>query len=310
MLSRILVAGDKGLLTDASRILLEAKGYQINICPQYSQAVGIILEDPPDIILVKQNYCDNKDIALIKAVKACLQKTNIPVILLVPEGNAPNLDWNLYQADDIMMQPLSGDLLLARLELAEARMMRVFDNNPLSRLPGNTSIIRAINRTLEKAEDYAVCYVDIDNFKPYNDRYGFTQGDDVILMVARIIVNVLEEKARTDSFIGHIGGDDFVFIIKTTNIEDVCKKILHNFEVVKAMFINKEDLKAGGYKERDRLGRETHYGLLSLSIAVITTENNKYKHYGEVSASASQMKHHVKQMDGSNYLIDRRSKYN
>lgn len=306
MPTRILFAASPELLPDATRILLETRGYQLLLSHRYADAVGMILDDPPDILIVEKDYHGPKDSDLIRATQACLQKTNIPILLILHEKERPGLDWNEYQVDDILTAPFSAELLFARITLAEARMLRVFDNNPLTRLPGNTSIIRAINKTIDSGEGFAVCYADIDNFKPYNDRYGFTQGDDVILMVARILVNVIEEMAPTDSFVGHVGGDDFVFIVPEPLAESVCRKILINFETVKNLFLNTMDIAAGGYDEKDRQGRETRYALLSLSIAVVTTNDKRYSHFGEISATASQLKHCVKQKEGSNFLIDRR----
>ena len=308
MLTRILVAADAPILSEPTRILLEARGHRLKICSQLAEAIGIVLDEPPDCLIVQKGFANGKDADIIATAKASLQKTNVPVILVLSSAQEANLDWQQYPVDDIMVAPFSPELAAARLALAEARMLRISDSNPLSRLPGNTSIIKAISRTLHADRAYAVGYVDIDNFKPYNDRYGFSQGDDVILMVARIIVNVVEELARADSFVGHIGGDDFVFIVPLDKAEPVCQRILANFDTVKTMFINDEDLAAGGFTGTDRLGRETRFGLLSLSIAVVRTgQGSNFEHYGEVAAAASQVKHHVKQQEGSVYLIDRRS---
>ena len=305
---RILVAGHNPLISPEGVLLFEAKGYQLIFICDPNEAVNIVLEDPPDFLITELGF-GKDDLQLINTVKACLQKANMPILLVVSAEVLPSMDWNKFQVDDVIVRPYSPEILLARVQLAESRMIRVFDNNPLSRLPGNTSILKAIQNTLGSKTPYGVCYLDIDNFKPYNDLYGFSQGDDVILMVARITVNVVEELAREDSFVGHVGGDDFVAIVPEDKIEPVCEKILANFEVVKNMFISSDDLKAGEYRCKDRQGRDTTYGLLSLSIAVVACERDKFKHYGEVSAAASQVKHVVKEREGSNYMIDRRDCY-
>ncbi len=305
---RILVAGRGGLISPEGQVIFEAKGYQLIFTDALPEAVTQILEDPPDLLITEYGF-DGEDRKLISTVKACLQKANLPILLLLPREVLPSIDWNLFPVDDFLLHPAPPEVLLARVQLAESRMIRVFDNNPLSRLPGNTSIIRAIRRTLESDAVSGVCYLDIDNFKPYNDRYGFSQGDDVILMVARIAVNVVEELARENSFVGHVGGDDFVVIVPDGKVEPVCTKILANFEVVKNMFLSRDDLKAGVYLATDRQGRETTYGLLSLSIAVVLSQRGKFKHYGEVSAAASQIKHVVKKLEGSNFMVDRRDSY-
>ncbi|MEW6520959.1 MAG: diguanylate cyclase [Thermodesulfobacteriota bacterium] len=308
-MKRILIAGEQIISTPEHRIVLEAKGCQLLLMKDLQSALSLILEDPPDMLIMEKSFGEEKTpLALLTAVKGCLQKTNIPVILVIDERQVlSGLDWQQYAVDDFVVRPFTPELLQARIRLAEARMIRVFDNNPLSRLPGNTSILQAIQKAIDSKESFAVCYIDIDNFKPYNDRYGFSQGDDVILMVARIAVNVVDELAREGSFVGHVGGDDFVFIVREEKVKPVCERILANFEVVRNMFIPAEDLKAGCYVEKDRQGRETVFGLLSLSIAVVITGAHHFSHYGEVSTIASEVKHFVKKKEGSNYMIDRRS---
>ncbi len=310
-MSRLLIAGSDSLLLPECRVLLDAKGYKVKFCQSLQTALAQVLEDPPDLLLTEKGFSGkNGDIELIRAVKACLQKANIPIFLAIfPEELGVELDWTLYAVDDLLVRPIAPEMLLTRIRLAECRMIRAFDNNPLSRLPGNTSIIRAIQGVLAaEGEEYAVCYVDIDNFKPYNDRYGFSRGDEVILMVARVIVNVVDELARQGSFVGHIGGDDFVFIVRREHAESVCRKILDNFDLVRNMFLSAEDIAAGAFIGRDRQERETRFALLSLSIAVVITGTGRYRHYGEVSSVASQIKHYVKKLEGSNFLIDRRDR--
>lgn len=308
MSKRILIAGAH-IIDTAEQLVLEAKGYQLLPMKNIHAAVSLVLDDPPDMLIMEMAFGAEKDIlALLAAVKGCLQKTNIPILLVLDEEEAVSgLDWHKFPADDIVVRPFSPEILLTRIALAEARMIRVFDNNPLSKLPGNTSILRAMQRAIDADESFAVCYIDIDNFKPFNDRYGFSQGDDVILMVARIAVNVVDEIARDGSFVGHVGGDDYVFIVKEQYVTEVCERILSNFEVVRNMILPAEDVKAGCYIEKDRQGRETVFGLLSLSIAVVVTGSHHFSHYGEIATIASEVKHYVKQKEGNNYMIDRRS---
>ncbi len=310
MTTRILVAGPELMERVECRVVLEANEYKIISCADLQVAVSTVLEDPPDLLLLEKGFCGDGDHALIRVVKACLQKANIPIILVVSheEMNA-GLDWDLFPVDDLIVKPVKPESLLTRVRLTQARMSRVFDNNPLSKLPGNTSILNKIQEVLDDRSSAAVGYIDIDNFKPYNDHYGFSQGDEVILMMARIMVNVIDEIAREGSFAGHIGGDDFVFIVKNEKVEQVCKQILTNFETVRNMFIAPEDVKRGGFVEKDRQGKVTKFGLLSISIAVIPTSHGKFKHFGEVSAAASQIKHKVKELPGNNYLVDRRLGY-
>lgn len=307
---RILAVGNHPMDSPENRMILESNGYEIISCVVLQDAISYVFDDPPDFLIMEKGFTGGNDQDLIAVVKACLQKTNIPIILVVTHAEMlTGLDWTLFPVDDILVKPVDPEYMFTRIRLADARMNRVFDNNPLTKLPGNTSILKRIQNILDKKDGAAVGYIDIDNFKPYNDHYGFSQGDEVILMVARIMVNVLDEIARKDSFAGHIGGDDFVFIVGEKKIDEVCQRMLANFETVRNMFIEPEDVKRGGFVEKDRQGRVTKFGLLSISIAVIPTSHNNFKHFGEVSAAASQIKHKVKKLDGNNYLIDKRQGY-
>lgn len=310
-MARLLVAGARCLGGIETKIALEARGHQIVTCTEAQAAIALFLDDPPDLLVLEKGFDGGSDADLIRVAAACLQKTNIPILLLLErEDLAAGLDWQAWPVDDVLVHPVAAEELVARVALAQARMARVFDNNPLSKLPGNTSILNAIQRAIDDHDRaMAVCYVDIDNFKPYNDHYGFSQGDDVILMVARLLVNVMDEMARGESFVGHVGGDDFVFIVAADKAEAVCRRFLTNFEAVRNMFIEPEDVKRGGFVGKDRQGRETRFGLLSISVAVVPVGGGRFSHFGEVSAVASQLKHKVKKLEGSNFLIDRREGY-
>ncbi len=303
-MTRLLFAGNV-LVGEESAFLLQSRGYQVQQFTTAYDAIGLILEDPPDILIVDKALPDCA--SLLETAHACLHKANMPILLAAEAKGLSTLDWAEYSVDDIVVKPVDCEDLLARIRLAQVRMDRVFDNNPLSRLPGNTSILQAIQKTIDAKENFGVCYVDIDNFKAYNDRYGFSHGDDVILMVARIIVNVVTEMARHKSFVGHVGGDDFLFIVPAEMVAEICKRLLGHFDAVRNMFLSKEDIEAGFYLEKDRQGRETTFGLITLSIAVILTGNHNFSHSAEVSTAASQLKHYVKQQTGSNYVIDRRN---
>jgi len=309
-MTRILAVGSEPMARPECRTILEVNDYQIIWRDNLHDAVSLVLDDPPDFLLMESGFAGDKDSDLIGAVKGCLQKTNIPIILVVsPAEMIAGIDWNRFPVDDILVKPVVPEYLLTRVKLSEARMSRVFDNNPLSKLPGNTSILRRIQEVLDNGLGGAVGYIDIDNFKPYNDHYGFSRGDEVILVVARIMVNVINDIARGQGFAGHVGGDDFVFIVPEEMVEDVCRKILANFEVVRNSFIAPEDVKRGGFVEKNRQGEETSFGLLSISIAVIPTSHGKFQHSGEVSAVASQVKHKVKELEGNNFHVDQRHGY-
>ncbi len=308
-MSRLLLAIDEGVLSAEQFTVLETAGFRLIHAADLKAAMNTLLEDPPELLILARDFAGGGDRELLAAARSSLRQTNMPVIFLVPRDEIIKLDWDEYQIDELVTLPVDPGELITRVNLAMARITRVFDNNPLSRLPGNTSIIRAIQSRLDNGEEFGVCYLDIDNFKPYNDRYGFSRGDEVILMVARLLVSAVDEGADRNGFVGHVGGDDFVFIVRHDMCRDICEKIISNFSMIRNMFLSKEDLDAGGYSGQDRQGRKASYELLSVSIAVVPIVPGRFRHYGEVSSAATQLKHHVKTMSGSNYVIDRRDGY-
>ncbi len=297
--------------TQEDKLCLEAKGHTVLSKKNLTQAMDELLADPPDLVIIQKDLPNDLSKGVIQTIKNDLQMALMPVILVVSEQDlmAGGLDWNIYPVDDIIDLDAKIEELITRIELALARTHRVADNNPLTKLPGNSSILKNIQEVINSKAAKSVGYVDIDNFKPYNDRYGFARGDEVIRMVARVLVNVVKEFCGNDGFVGHIGGDDFVFIVPTNKVEAVCKNIIKHFDSLITVFLDEDDLKAGCFVSKDRKGRIQRFPLTSLSIAVVPLDGDRFKHYGEVTVVAAQVKKKVKQFPGSNFLIDRRRSF-
>lgn len=306
-MARITVVTSDFLSRAEQRLRLEAKGHQLLSSRDLSRTLENLLNDPPDILVIQRNLSQGLDKLVIQALKNNLQLVLFPILLVISERDlATGIDWNDYPVDDLISDQATLDEIIMRIDLALARSHRVADNNPLTRLPGNSSILKNIQGILDAGPPKAVAYVDIDNFKPYNDRYGFARGDEVIRMVARVLVNVVQEKVGTEGFVGHVGGDDFVFTTPAEAIEAVCQQIIKNFSALIPLFLDEEELEAGCFAGVDRKGRRQSFPLTSVSIAVVLCTGGRYRHYGEVAAVAAQLKKQVKKLAGSNYFIDRR----
>jgi len=169
--------------------------------------------------------------------------------------------------------------------------------NPLSELPGNIIIEQQLQKSIDSDEDLTILYFDIDNFKPYNDVYGFENGDKVIMKLA----DVLRTQATETEFVGHIGGDDFIMIIKSTQCKQYCEEIIHNFEASIEHFYHAHDYLKGSIRTKNRHGIEEQFPLLTISIAGIS--NKGISSIYDLAEEASQFKKHCKQLEGSNYLI-------
>ena len=224
-----LLVQDEGLAARLE-LHLRSKDYQAVVLDNASSALGMLYADPPDILLIDiaaENAITNQKI--LDDLKHDSYFSMMPIIGLLPEGLVTPERLAGYSLDDFTTHPINYPVLFSRIALATQRIRRVLDNNPLTRLPGNTSIQIAIERAMGKP--LAVCYVDINNFKPFNDTYGFSRGDEVIRMVARISNNAVKEVCGS-GFSGHIGGDDFVLIVPLEHAEAVCKTIIGNFDLI------------------------------------------------------------------------------
>lgn len=283
-------------------IRLQSRGYRVVRLDQPHLAIGHIYSDPPDIVIIDLGRGDEDFFSLVGRLKSDCYFSTIPVIGLMGLEMVDGFDWVAFPLDDFVIIPPSYPILFSRIALSLARIQRVFDNNPLTKLPGNTSIQRAIEAAIGKS--LAVCYVDINNFKPYNDVYGFSQGDVVLRMLARIMFNAVKDAGG--GFTGHIGGDDFVFIVPMEEAEGVCRTIIDNFDRVVPDLFDSDTQLAGHFTACNRRGEQEEVPLLGIAIGVVPTDCPTINHYGKVAEVAAELKKLAKQAGKSHYAIDRR----
>lgn len=284
---------------------LRAEGFTVSASSDFRGAAENILSQPPDLLILQYALQPELICHLLVALKANLHLPFLPVILVLAPGQY-QIDWESYPVDDFVCDDVSQEELLARVHLAFVRSIRLADNNPLTGLPGNTSILKYIQDKLDRGKEIAIGYVDLDNFKPFNDHYGFARGDEILRALARILTNVVSNQAGERGFVGHIGGDDFVFVCPMELAEPIAKEIIEEFDRIVPSFLDEEDLARGCFVSEDRQGRICQFPLPSLSIAIVPNKNGRFKHYGEVASVAAQLKKYVKKIPGSTFLVDRR----
>jgi diguanylate cyclase (GGDEF)-like protein len=208
-------------------------------------------------------------------------------------------------ADEVLAPGVSDREGELRLELALRRADRDVSVHPTTRLPGTVQIERDIAERLRRREKFAVCYADLDHFKEFNDRYGYHHGDRIILIVSRILRDVVRAHSSR-GFIGHIGGDDFIFCVPLETLHGCCTDVLGVFEELIALQYSDEDRQRGWFHGNDRRGNEYEVPLMTLSIGVVTNERRKFSHTAEISELATEMKAYAKTLPGSIYVVDRR----
>lgn len=298
-----IITGDHTLAANLE-IRLQSRGYHLLSLTNLANVLGFVYSDPPDIMIA--DLSGSKDVTgtIIRELKSDSYFSTIPLIGLIDAAEADTFDWEECPLDDFVFSPIKYSELFARLTLSIQRIQRVLDNNPLTRLPGNTSIQRAVDSALGKP--MAVCYMDINHFKPYNDVYGFSHGDEVLRMLARVMFNAVKESGG--GFSGHIGGDDYVFIVPMERAETVCRTIIDNFNAIAADLFEEREKSDGYYIATNRKGQEEKIPLLAIAIAVVPTLSPIYNHYGKIAEVAAELKKLAKKSSESCYVIDRRNR--
>jgi len=293
------------------RLQLIGKGHHVIPVGHGAELLGLIYSDPVDLVIADLTKPGPDLIAVISDLKADSFVSTIPLLGLLPESSAESssgssaetFDWEACPIDDFIRQPIHYPEFFGRVALALQRTQRVMDRNPLTKLPGNTSIQLAIQRAIRRP--MAVGYLDLNQFKPYNDAYGFARGDEVLRMVGRIVANTVREVGG-DGFVGHIGGDDFVFIVAKEKARDVCEALLQNFKMVTAGLFGEEERAAGYFISTNRHGEEQQIPLLGVAIAVVFTDSDGIEHTGRIAELAAELKRFAKMVPESRYVFDRR----
>jgi GGDEF domain-containing protein len=199
---------------------------------------------------------------------------------------------------------LSGDFMRMAVRLKELEQLSL-DASPLTRLPGNIAIERSINRRLRDRTSFAMCYLDLDNFKSYNDRYGYIKASEILKKTGEVIYEAVKRLNDPDAFVGHIGGDDFVVIIDARLAKAACQEIIACFDAMIPAYYSEEDRALGAIEGVDRYGVARVFPIISMSIAALTCQPDAYASAAEIATAAAEVKDRVKESSGSNYIIVR-----
>ncbi|MBU1090318.1 MAG: response regulator [Candidatus Omnitrophica bacterium] len=304
---RILIADDDPDILDVLEITLSEENYEIIKAHNGEEALNIIKSKSLDLALIDYAMPKMNGRQVCREVKNDILLSHLPVIMVTGKGEVKDKIGGIDAgADDYVVKPFEPKELLARIRMILRRTARDLDANPLTRLPGNISIINELTSRLENKSIFSVCYLDLDKFKAYNDKYGFEHGDEVIRETARIIMQRTKELNNPDDFIGHIGGDDFVIVTTPKAVDNLCEKIIADFDKNSPKFYNHTDRKKGYIVASDRQGKEQKIPLISISIGVVSNEQRAIEHVAQIGEIGAELKHMAKNMDKSSYVKDKR----
>ena len=306
-MTRILIVDDDQDIARILRFRLQKKGYECVLASNGLEALEKIDTHHPDLVLLDVMMPKMDGFTTCREIRRRNAWCRIPVIMLTAKGDVADKVSGIGEgADDYIVKPFEFEELLARVQMILRRTQETMSANPLTGLPGNNVISRKIDAFIANGTDFAACYVDLDHFKAYNDEYGFEAGDKVIKFTAEILGRVTEELGL-DSFVGHIGGDDFLFLVDLDSCESCCQVVIERFDRGILRFYRDEHVRSGYMESINRQGQRVRLPLMSVSIGVVPNAQRSFTDAMQVSNRAAEMKKYAKSQQGSCYRVDRRT---
>ena len=305
--TKILVIDDDADLLNIVKTQLKFSGYEVITASNGDEGIQLARTEGPHLVIVDLLMPVMDGFEVCRRLRQDRLTYLTPIIMLTASGTQLDKIAALKGGvDDFITKPFAPNELDARIEGLIRRFHQSRSSNPLTGLPGNTSIEQEINKRIFKRDPLAVCYIDIDNFKAYNDKYGYDKGDDIIQLVARILISGAEEIGAKDDFVGHIGGDDFIFITTPERMESIARYIIKWFDDLVLACYNDEDRQRGQIEVVNRQGQIQHFPIMSVSIGICTNEHRVLNSALQVSEICAEVKKAAKKARKSNFVIDRR----
>jgi diguanylate cyclase (GGDEF)-like protein len=307
-MSIVLVFDDDVVIARFIEVNLRLEGFEVLVAHDGEEALGVIAEQPPDLALLDVMMPRLDGVELCRRLRSDPLTASLPVIMLTAKSlSADKVVGLTAGADDYIIKPFDTLELIARVRSTLRRNAEMRAVSPLTGLPGNHRINEEIASRASGDQPFAVAHVDLDNFKAFNDRYGWLRGDDVITLLATALKSAGADVIGAVPFIGHVGGDDFVVICIPDQVEEFTERALANFDEGVRSLHDPQDVANGYLAIVDRQGNERRYPLVSVSIGVAMTGRRNYKDHREIVAVATEMKAVAKGTAGSAVAIDRRT---
>jgi signal transduction histidine kinase/DNA-binding response OmpR family regulator len=304
---RVLVVDDDDAIRMICREVLENAGYAVREAADGQQALIEARRFRPDLMLLDVMMPDLDGFQTAQQFRAEPRTSMTPVIFLSARGEtADKVRAFRLGAEDYVVKPFDAAELVARVSKALERRERELGASPTTQLPGANAIETEIERRLRKGQNQAFCYADLDNLKAFNDYYGYAKADGIIRQTGDLIRDVVKREGGPDDFIGHIAGDDFVFITTPERVDRVCQTILDTFDRLVPLYYNKVDRERGYIEAKDRYGTYRQFPIMSISVAAVTHVGGTSRSFAELAEAAAKGKKRAKEAPGSSYVRDGR----
>ncbi|MBI5544374.1 MAG: response regulator, partial [Deltaproteobacteria bacterium] len=299
-LATVLVVDDDASIRAICSEVLANIGYRVLEAATMAAARICVREQRPEMILLDIVMPDGDGFSFLEELKEERAARHMSVIFVTAQGETAHKVRALkLGADDYLVKPFDALELAARVETVLRRKEIELGASPTTRLPGSVSIEREVQRRFDEHEKFGLCYLDLDNHKAYNDHYGYAKADGVVQQTGDLLREVVS--GEPGSFLGHVAGDDFVFVVPVERVDLVCQQILDTFDRIIPLYYDAEDRRRGFIEAEDRFGQRRRFPIMSVSVAAVINDG-RYPGHAEISRAAADLKMRAKQLPGSKYL--------
>jgi len=287
----VLIADDQPELLYIMKQFLTKSGFETVAAEDGKEALRAVFAKSPDIIVLDYLMPHKNGLEITKILKDNPLFAHIPIVICTGYSDKQTkLQGLAMGVDDYLIKPVDLDELIVRLKMILKRNKLVLDTNPLSKLPGNPSIQSRVEKTIQSGAKFAVLYLDLNNFKAYNDTYGFEAGDRVIKATANLLVKLTIKSEDSKDFIGHIGGDDFIIVTSYGRGEKLAAEIVSEYDKIAPSFYNETDRENGFIISTDRSGNIKKFPLVSISVGLVTNGRRKLESLAQISNIGAELK--------------------
>lgn len=272
-----------------------------------TEQIDVALKNIPFLIVINEDAIDRDVVQVCKKIRTDEDNKITPIIVVSSNTDRKHrLDVLEESVEYYIKKPVDTDYLYHTIKNLNRLLSINRRISPLTGLPGNVQIHAELKKRISNKGEFSVLYLDLDNFKAYNDVYGFLKGDEIIEFTAQTILKCIHETFLEGSFVGHIGGDDFIAIVPSIEVEALCQSIIATFDKDVRKFFTDDDLDRGYIEVANRKGILEQFALTSISIGVVLGEKGRFSNILEIGEVGAQVKHLAKSIMGSSYAIDRR----
>ncbi len=304
---KILIIDDTELMVRMVTDILAPEGYDVVAADNGTDGVQMVMTEKPDLVLLDVIMPGLDGFEVCRILRQDESNNLLPIIILTAQGNEEDKLTGLeLGADDYITKPFNPRELISRVRNTLLRIERNRWANPLTGLPGNNEVQSEINYRIANEQLFSVLYLDIDNFKAYNDVYGFPRGDTAIKLIADILLDIIPIFGSKSDFIGHIGGDDFVVITTPKYVDVICENIIKEFDERVPELYSCDDRKTGYISTKNRRGNIIRYPIMTISLAVVSNEFRVIFSPIQVGEIAAELKKKAKEYPTSVYIKDMR----